>query len=112
MTLVQDGHGAFLAPDNNENTIFDVTPALNNWSSQVFINALQSGDTITIKIYVDDVQAGTEKIMYSQSFTGPYNGAGVAVGVFLFPIQCTSYKLTLQQSAGTLRTFNWVRYKQ
>lgn len=105
MVLVEGAKGALLM-DGTVQNIIPTSTGLKYFSAWLFLQNMASGDTIIFTIYANDPQSSTERI-YDQ-FT--VSGAQTKTGVFIPNIPTDSFRVTAEQTAGTNRTINWVRY--
>lgn len=105
MVLTEGSKGALLMDGTVQNIIPTVT-VLAYYSAWLYVHNMLAGDVIQFTIYVNDPQSGTERI-YDQ-FT--VSGAQTNVAVFIPNVPTDSFRVTAQQTAGTNRTINFVRY--
>jgi len=105
MVLAEGDKGALLM-DGSVQNIIPTVAVLAYYSAYLFVHNMASGDTITFTIYVNDPQSSTERI-YDQ-FT--VSGAQAKDGIFIPNVPTDSFRVTAEQTAGTNRTINWVRY--
>jgi hypothetical protein len=97
------GEDTFTAPDNNENTVFTST-ANKHFMTTIDLSNMASGDTVILRAKTIVKSAGSFVTVYSETFTG----AQTFPNFYIPPISGRyGYRLTLQQTAGTLRTFDW-----
>ena len=111
MTLSISASGSQLTTAS-EVTINEITSDdLNYWGAMIFVPAAFTGtDSATIKFYVyDTVPTAATRIQYVKSFTG----SQAASPSFYIPlVPTTRYKITIQRTAGSDRTFTWLVLKQ
>jgi hypothetical protein len=94
--------------DGTEQIIFESTE-LGEYSGYLFLDAMQSGDTLTIRIYIKDPVTDS----YKKWLEDTYSGALSCPALRMEPIVGKSgVKVTLQQTAGTNRTINHMWFKR
>jgi len=101
-----EGFKQALLMDGSVQNLIASTIGLNYYSAWIFFHALLAGDSIQITVYVNDPQSSTERI-YDQ-FT--VSGLQAKPAVFIPNLPTDSFRVTAQQTAGTNRTINVVRY--
>lgn len=94
--------------NGTEQNMFASQTTLKYYSTYVFLHNMASGDTITIKVYVQDKDATTERVYESRTVSD----AQTKPAVFVPFLPTSSYRVTCQQTAGTNRVINWARYEQ
>lgn len=62
-------------------------------------------DTVEIKVYVKDQQAGVMRTYTTQSLSG----SQIDPAFFVPFVPTKQYKVTLKRTAGTDRVYNWQR---
>ena len=90
--------------DGTEQTLWDVTTS-KYFTAQVDLQNMQSGDTTVIKRY-SKVRAGSTLVMeWSETYTGAQTGKNI----IYFPPWASDveYKVTLTQTAGTFRNYDF-----
>ena len=94
--------------DGTEQTIFENTE-LGEYSGYIFLDALESGDSITIRIYIRDPEDGNYKKYLEETFDGVIDPPTVRV----VPIigKC-GIKVTAQQTAGSYKTITHMWFKR
>ena len=96
-SLAMNGSEDIVFSDSSENFVYH--------GAKIYLDPMQSSDTITIKVYDWDKVAGSYKIYTIKTLTGVQNSP--AWNLPMTPMhRC---KVTIQQTAGTNRTFNWER---
>ena len=96
-----------IASLDTETDLFDVTND-KYFASWIFTNTMQTGDVIVITAYIKDEQGDTLRKYDTRTLRNSQ-----ADPAFFIPSTPTrQYKVTIQQTAGTLRTFNWQRIEQ
>lgn len=99
---------------STETTLIQKTDGPFHYAGYVHLDTLASGDTVIIRIYKwetvdDDFLLYEEKtIKYSDLKANETNDM---VAVFLPFIPAEQYKVTIEQTAGTLRTINFELFK-
>jgi len=93
--------------NGTEQTLFENTE-IGEYNGYVYLDALQTGDTIRLRVYIKDPENELYKLRDSKDFTGVQ--ANPAVG-FLATMASIGYKVTAHQIAGTYRvlTHNWFK---
>ena len=94
--------------DGTEQTIFENTE-LGEYSGYIFLDAMESGDSITIRIYVKDPEDGNYKKFLEETFTGVIDPPTVRVAPIIG--EC-GVKVTAQQTAGTYKTITHMWFKR
>jgi len=93
-----------LTADGTEQTVWDVTT--NKWfSGYIDLENMQSGDTTTVKRYIQVRGTGVATLVLEWSET--YTDAQTAKKIIYVPPMPSDveYKVTLQQTAGTNRVY-------
>jgi len=93
-----------ITTDGTEQDLFDITSD-QHFATWLFTHNMQSGDTITIKVYVLDENAAVMRLYETQTVTG----AQTDPAIFIPFIPTKQYKVSIQRTAGTDRSFNWMR---
>lgn len=89
--------------------LFASQTILKHYSTWIFFNNLQTGDSFEIVIYVNDPNATAAERIYDR-FT--VNGSQTNKPATFIPfIPTDSYRITAQKLAGTDREIRWVRYE-
>jgi hypothetical protein len=83
----------------NEGEIFDAVIDLGN---------MAAGDTTEIRLYVKALSSGTLRLLYYSPFSGVQSEPIVYVPALTV---MKEWKLTLKQTAGTGRNYDWTIYK-
>lgn len=107
-----------LLQNNVEVTIVEKTDGPYNYSLWVFLDQLQTGDVVEFREYVWNPQTNSYKLNQSpkikkndlKGFSNQTTDDKPAM--FFPPVQADRYKVTIKQTAGTPRLFDWVMYKQ
>jgi len=86
--------------NGTEQTLFENTE-LGEYNGHIFLDKMQAGDTIVLKIYVKDHEDDVYKLRDSATYTGAQTKPCVG---FLPTIGKVGLKVTAQQTAGTYRT--------
>ena len=96
-----------LTADGTEQTLGDLT-GNKYYSAHINLVNMASGDTTVVKLYVKVLSTGSAGLYSSQT----YYDAQTNKLVFIPPQPSTQeWKLTLTQTAGTNRDYDWVIYK-
>jgi hypothetical protein len=96
------------ALDGTEQTLFESTE-LGEYSGWIFLDQLQSGDTVVIRVYVKDVEDG----VYKKWLEDSYSGVLSCPALHLEPtIGKVGLKVTIQQTAGTYRIVTHMWFKR
>lgn len=94
--------------DGTDQPVFESTE-LGEYSGYIFLDKLQSGDTIVITVWVKDVNDDT----YKKWLVDSYSGALTTPALRMEPmIGKVGMKVTLQQTAGTYRTITHMWFKR
>lgn len=100
------GEGNPTLADGNELTLYEST-SNKHYGAELNLDNMQAGDTTRVKAYTK-VNSGDS---YAEFFDQTYSGAdgGQAAPVIYFPFKSApyGYKLTIQQTAGTLRAYKY-----
>ncbi|MEM2284557.1 MAG: hypothetical protein QXL29_08150 [Zestosphaera sp.] len=93
-----------ITTDGTEQTIFEYT-GLAMLSGYIDLSNMADGDTITINTYAKIKEDGEYKRYGSDTFTGKQEAPAL-----YFPPRLTAYayKVTIQQTAGTFKTFDYL----
>jgi hypothetical protein len=94
--------------DGTEQTIFESTE-LGEYSGYIFLDKLQAGDTVVVKIYVKDVNDEAYKKWLEDSFSDALSCTALRMEPMIGKV---GVKVTLQQTAGTYRTVNHMWFKR
>ena len=100
------GSGTNTPPDTLELTLFEDTVS-RYYGAEIDLDEMLAGDTTTIRVYTKVLAADAYKKFFEQVFTDA--DGGQATPVFMIPFKSgpTGYKLTIQQTVGTLRSYKW-----
>jgi hypothetical protein len=106
--------GTVTATVGSEVTVTDQTGSQGHVLDGVLdLRNLASGDTVEIRLYVMALSGGTLSRAYYQKFTNAQDDVGNQKSPVLYiPAMTAAYewKLTVKQTAGTARTFDWAVY--
>lgn len=94
--------------DGTEQTLFEYTK-LGEYSGFVFLDKMESGDTIAVKIYIMDVEDETYKLWISETFSGALTIPAIRVVPVIGKV---GFKVTAQQTAGTYREITHMWFKR
>jgi len=89
----------------HEYTLADLTTPF-TFVAQVDLSAMLSGDVVALQIYSKVVSAGSLLSAYYQQFFGA-QGVGNVVSISLPVPSPYEWKLTINQTAGSARSFPW-----
>ena len=87
-----------------EKVVFDVT-ADEFFTTWMFAHNMQSGDTVIIRVYVKDQDSAVMRIASSHTLTGVQDPPGL----FIPFVPSKQYKVTIQRTGGSQRTYTWLR---
>lgn len=104
--VLSEGFKQALLMDGSIQNIIPTIAVLAYYSAYLFVQNMLSGDTIEFTIFVNDPQSSSERI-YDQ-FT--VSGAQTKVAIFIPNVPTDSFRVTAEQTSGTNRTINVVRY--
>lgn len=85
--------------------LFAAQTALRYYTIWIFLNPMVAADEFTIRIYVQDAAAGTERLYSERALVGVQSEPSF----YLAPILMDHFRVTIQKIAGTDRTFLWRR---
>lgn len=91
--------------DGSEQNLFDIGPLEAHHACKIFMNNMDVGDKITVRVYDWDGN-GTQYVKHD---TFLFEDIQVNPSWFISFIPSQYYKVTIEQTAGTYRTFNWTR---
>jgi hypothetical protein len=93
--------------DGTEQVIFESTE-LGEYSGYIFLDDMEAGDTITVRVYVKDVNDDTYKLWASDPYSGKLPNPALRMEAIIGKV---GIKITLQQSAGSYRaiTHQWFK---
>jgi hypothetical protein len=93
-----------ITTDGSEQTIFDITLEAHH-ASKIFMHNMTNGDTIKVKIYDWDAEGSTYRLHDEIIFE---NVQSKPSWFFNF-LPSERYKVSIQRTAGTDRSYNWTR---
>ena len=97
-----------LVADGSEQTVFSSTET-GEFSGYIDLSNMVTDDSVTCKCYIR-IKSGGEYILETSE---TYNDAQTEPALHFPPRQSVyGYKVTLQQTAGTYREFDWVFFKR
>lgn len=88
----------------SEQSLFDIT-ADKHYATWIFANAMTSSDAVEIKVYVRDQQGATMRVYTTQTLSGVQSDPAYFVPF----VPTKQYKVTIKQTTGTGKAFNWQR---
>ena len=108
-----------LLQNNVEVKVVEKTDGAFNYSCWIFLENLQTGESVEIRTYVwnpqtNDYELYESPIITKASLTGSQttDTNDDKPAFFLPPVQSDRLKITITQLSGTPRAFDWVLYKQ
>jgi len=104
MSLVQESEGT-LPADGTEQTVYANTADYAVFQVTISLTNMAAGDVTTVRVYTKVKTTGS----YEEIFSGTYANAQGAAAVIRTPADeaQNDWKVTLQQSAGTNRNYDW-----
>lgn len=78
-----------------------------NFLFSVDLAAMQSGDTIELRMYTKILSGGTSRCIYYQSFAGAQSANGGQIAPSIPLASDIYFKATIKQTAGTGRAYPW-----
>jgi len=94
-------HGT-VTTNGSENTILDDSTT-GSHALHLFLNQLTTGDKVTVKVYIKDVQGATLRTWktwsYSRTQTDP--------DIYIPMLQTSEYKVTITRNTGSDYTHNY-----
>lgn len=87
-------------------TIFDVT-GTKYYAFQIDLSNMADGDLVTVTVYLKDAQFGT----YVKYVANEYDGVQDEALYYLAFLPAYGIKVTIQQTTGTYKSFDWVRWE-
>lgn len=103
MTISSQSAGSQTAVIDTEHTLATIT-GIGTYTLSLDLNALASGDLLTVRIKNKVGTGGTTRLAYQQS----YSGAQTEAVVFSVPIpSLNEVVFTVEQTAGTGRVIPW-----
>jgi len=92
---------------NTETTVVELGPFSDDWMVEGYIDlsGLQSGDTVVVNEYVA-LDGANYRLLYSATVTGPPTEPAVRFHTKTL-LATMKYKVTVTQTAGTLRSINY-----
>jgi hypothetical protein len=104
-TVFKEG---IIQADGTEQTVVDA-PGLLNLEGYIDLSEMTAGDTVVLKRYVKIQEGGEYKLHASETYTGAQ-----AQPLIRFPFMASYYgmKVTLQQTAGTYKSFPYQFFKE
>jgi len=94
--------------DGTEQTLFESTE-LGEYSGYIFLDQMQSGDEIVLRVYIKDVEDGNYKLRESVTLTGVQNFPAIEIRPIIGKV---GIKVTAQQTSGTYRTVTSMWFKR
>lgn len=103
MVLVQDDNS--ILADGTEQNLFISQLGLKHFSTWLFTHNMLSGDVLVVREYTNDKNSGVERSYNEITITD----SQISPGIFFPFVPTDSYRVTIQQTAGTFRTYTWSR---
>jgi len=94
-----------LTADGTEQTVWDVTTGTKFLMGQIDLQLMQSGDTVVIKRYLKVRTSSTLTIEWYDTYADAQTNQNVINFPPLSPV--SEYKVTLQQTTGTNRNYDY-----
>ena len=94
--------------DGTEQTLFESTE-LGEYSGYIFLDQMESGDEIVIRVYIKDVEDGNYKKREEVPFSGVQDCPAIEVRPIIGKV---GIKVTAQQTAGTYKTVTSMWFKR
>jgi hypothetical protein len=94
--------------DGSEQILFEDTEA-GEYNGYVFLDTLQGGDTVDIRVYIADAEDDKYKLRDVKEFSGVQSLQSIG---FLPTIGDCGYKVTARQTTGTYRTLSWAFFRR
>jgi len=102
-----EGFGTLTAT-GSEQTIREIT-RLGKVQGYIDFTNMASGDTTTIRTYMK-IKSGGSYIKQGQRVLSDAQSPANLMYIFEFPTPTYGFKITLEQSAGTNRTYDWMLF--
>jgi hypothetical protein len=90
--------------DGSEQNLFDITSD-SHFATWIFTHNMQSGDAVTIRVYVYDENTTTLRLYDLQGLVGVQSSPAI----FIPFLPSRRYKVSIQRTAGTDRLYSWQR---
>lgn len=103
MPLIQDNGVVTL--DGTEQNLFSSQTDLLHYAVWVFTNLLAAGDTIVLRVFVNDPQGSAER-KYDEITV---SGAQDSPAIFFPFVPTDSYRVTVERTSGTVASINWAK---
>ena len=88
-----------------EQDLFSPTASDAYYAGYIFCHNMQVGDTVVIRVYVKDQEAGTNRVFQTATLTGVQSDPAYFVPF----LPTKAFRITIQRTAGTDRVYNWMR---
>ena len=103
--------GTQTATIDTEHTLLDETASEGKvLDALIDLANMVSGDTLELRVYVKALTGGTLRRAYYQKFVGSQDSEAILKSPIIYVpavTATTEWKLTLKQTAGTGRAFDW-----
>ena len=106
MGLSFDADGSQIA-DGTEQDLFAAQTTLATYWCKVSCHNMASGDVVRIRTYVKDENSATTRVLYDDRVS--YSHIKTDPVYYIPPIPTNSFKVSIEQTDGTNRTFTWLR---
>lgn len=94
--------------DGTEQTLFENTE-LGEYSGYIFLDTLESGDIVKIKVYLKDVEDNVYKKHIEEDLSGVLTIPTMRITPMIGKI---GIKVTAEQTLGTYRTITYMWFKR
>ena len=102
-----ESEGTQTATINTEHTLRDISGNKFYWALLDLVNMI-AGDTVEIRVYTKAKSTGTSRMVYGPPDTTFSGVQDVPIQIIAaVPCPATQYKLTLKQTEGTGRNYDW-----
>ncbi len=113
-TVVTGGSGTQTATIGTEHTLKDETANEGAvYDASIDLGNMVSGDTVEIRVYAKLLTGGTLRRVYYEKYVGAQDDEPNRKSPIVYVLAMTvmkEWKLTLKQTAGTGRAFDWTIY--
>lgn len=106
MTLSFDADGS-QAVTSTETDLFTAQTTGATYWCNVYCQNMTSGDIYIIRTYVKDENAATTRVLYEDTVS--FADIEDQPTYYIPPVPTNSFRVTVQKSSGTDRTFTWRR---
>jgi hypothetical protein len=97
-----------ITADGTEQTVVEYTGNIAQISGYIDLSNMEDGDAVTVKLYVKIKPDGGYKLYHAETF----NDKQEEPALYILPkVTGTAYKVTLQQTKGTYKSFDYLFIK-